>query len=87
MRYRMSSRDRWLPVSFNVEILVEQLRVNCRQAIDSNEEHRFKLQPLDVLDVKNTDIVVLAHDLPRFGQATTCAFSAAKASFSASASG
>ena len=38
--------------------------VQAGQAVDANEENRFELQPLDVLNIKHPDIVVLTHHLP-----------------------
>jgi len=52
------------PCNAYVQIFVEQSRVQRGKLVNANEEHRFELQALNVLNIEHKHITLLAHPLP-----------------------
>ena len=52
------------PGRANVQVLIEKIGKTVSQIIDSDKEHRLKLQSLDMLHVKDSNVVVPSDALP-----------------------
>ncbi len=48
----------------DVQIFIEEVRQAGSQVVHADEENCFKFQALDVLDVENTNVIVLTDRLP-----------------------
>ena len=50
-------------VRSNIQVFVKEFWQTLSEIIYSDKKHRFEFQPLDMLDVEDTDVVVLSNAL------------------------